>query len=58
VKKWRKSARSGNNGGQCVETCTDAGQFLVRDSKAPTLGNLAVSRDEWAGLLVGIRDTK
>jgi len=33
VRKWRKSNRSGGNGGQCVEMCADEGLFLVRDSK-------------------------
>jgi hypothetical protein len=30
---WRKSTRSGNSGGNCVETRTNQGAFEVRDSK-------------------------
>ena len=30
---WRKSSRSGNNGGDCVEVADTARVVLVRDSK-------------------------
>lgn len=52
--KWRKSTRSGGGANNCVETRTyDAAtaSVEVRDSKAPELGSLAVSRDEFAALL-------
>lgn len=58
MKMWRKSSRSGTNGGQCVEACTDKGTFHARDSKAPETGYLTVSREDWAGLLAGIRNPK
>lgn len=31
--KWRKSSRSGSNGGDCVELAGVAGVVAVRDSK-------------------------
>lgn len=48
--KWRKSSRSAGNSGNCVEA-RFAGPVEVRDSKAPQLGSLAMSRTEWAALL-------
>lgn len=40
--KWRKSSRSGNNQGECVEVATEVERTLVRDSKlgetSPVLG--------------------
>lgn len=52
--KWRKSKRSSAGGNNCVETRTfntGAASVEVRDSKAPEIGSLAVSRDEFAALL-------
>lgn len=50
--KWRKASRSGGNGGNCVEVraWTDGGPVEVRDSKAPTLGSLAISSTDFAAL--------
>lgn len=31
--QWRKSSRSGNSGGNCVEARASKGAFEVRDSK-------------------------
>jgi len=31
--QWRKSSRSGNSGGNCVEARASQGAFEVRDSK-------------------------
>lgn len=31
--QWRKSSRSSNSGGNCVEARADANGFQVRDSK-------------------------
>ncbi len=52
--KWRKSSRSGANSGNCVEARL-AGPVEVRDSKAPSLGSLAVSRTAWTALLDSIK---
>lgn len=56
---WRKSTRSGGNGGNCVETaactCPD-GTVLVRDTKDKGRGPvLSFDRDSWTGFLVEIK---
>jgi len=43
---WRKSSRSGNNGGQCVEVAASA-RVLVRDSKNPDGKRLAFTPQAW-----------
>lgn len=35
---WRKSSRSGGNGGDCVEVADAAGRVLVRDTKDRAAG--------------------
>ncbi|GAB3659168.1 DUF397 domain-containing protein [Glycomyces tarimensis] len=54
--EWKKSSRSGNTGGDCVELRSTAGGFQVRDSK---LGEgspiLDLSGSDLTGLL---RSTK
>jgi len=55
---WRKSSRSGDNGGNCVEVAHDLpGVVAVRDSKNPDGPVLIVSRDEWAGFTGRLRAT-
>lgn len=50
AKIFRKSSRSQGSGNNCVEV--GLGDMVeVRDSKAPRLGTLAMSRAEWAALL-------
>lgn len=44
---WRKSSRSGNNGGDCVEVADTANLVMVRDTKDRDGGTLAVSPDAW-----------
>jgi hypothetical protein len=41
---WRKSSRSGENGGNCVELADAAGAVAVRDSKDPDGPVLLVTR--------------
>ena len=49
---WRKASRSQPNGGNCVETRTYVGGPVeIRDSKAPALGTLAMTRTDFAALL-------
>ncbi|MEU8386678.1 DUF397 domain-containing protein [Micromonospora sp. NPDC048843] len=49
---WRKSTRSGDNGGNCVEVATNLpGVVAVRDSKDPAGPTLSFSRDAWRRLL-------
>ena len=50
--EWRKSSRSGDNGGACVEVaCNLPGIVAVRDSKDPGGPVLIVSRNDWASFI-------
>lgn len=44
---WRKSTRSGNNGGNCVEVADLHHVVGVRDSKDPTGPKLIFSTETW-----------
>ncbi|MEU5790388.1 DUF397 domain-containing protein [Micromonospora purpureochromogenes] len=45
---WRKSTRSGDNGGACVEVADNLCDFVaVRDSKDPIGFVLTFKRDSW-----------
>jgi hypothetical protein len=56
--EWRKSTRSGSNGGNCVEVARNLpGVVAVRDSKNPDGPVLIVSTDEWAGFITRLRST-
>ncbi len=53
---WRKSSRSGSNGGQCVEVAANLpGIVAVRDSKDPDGAKLVLAPAAWAAFL---RDLK
>ncbi len=46
--QWRKSTRSGGNGGSCVEVADNMpGVVLVRDTKDREGGTLHVNRSSW-----------
>lgn len=46
--RWRKSTRSGGNGGSCVEVADNMpGVVLVRDTKDREGGTLRVSPSSW-----------
>lgn len=46
--QWRKSTRSGNNGGACVEVADNLpGRVLVRDSKDRNGGTLTFDAVAW-----------
>ena len=45
---WRKSSYSGANGGSCVETASDVGMILVRDTTDRDGFTLSVPADAWA----------
>lgn len=46
--EWRKSARSGGTGGNCVEVARNLpGIVAVRDSKDQSGPALVFTRDEW-----------
>jgi hypothetical protein len=52
---WRKSSRSGDNGGGCVEVAEQPDAVLVRDSKDPAGPALAMTRAEWARFVRSLR---
>lgn len=53
---WRKSSRSGGNGGQCVEVATNLpGMVAVRDSKDPDGPKLTFTPAEWRAFIGGVK---
>jgi hypothetical protein len=44
---WRKSTFSNANGGSCVETASDHGVILVRDTTSRDGGTLDFTADAW-----------
>jgi hypothetical protein len=52
---WRKSSRSGGTGGNCVEVARIDAARLVRDSKNPSGGTLALDGYEWTTLVTKIK---
>jgi hypothetical protein len=55
--KWRKSTRSGGNGGDCVEVADNLPDVIgVRDSKNPTGPVLEFSPAQWATFVSGVKD--
>jgi hypothetical protein len=50
---WRKSTKSGGNGGQCVEVRRDHDRVEVRDSKDPAGPVLSFALAEWHAFLEG-----
>jgi hypothetical protein len=53
---WRKSSRSDNNGGACVEVATLEHAVAIRDSKNPDGGVLIVDRPEWTAFIDGVKN--
>ena len=52
---WRKSTYSDSGGENCVETASDAGVVLVRDTTNRAGGTLAFGPEAWAAFLTSIR---
>lgn len=53
---WRKSSRSGSNGGACVEVAELAdGGRAVRDSKDRSGPVLTFTAAEWSAFTAGVR---
>lgn len=53
---WRKSSRSGGNGGQCVEVARNLpGGVAVRDSKDPDGARLVLGQSEWAAFIRAVK---
>ncbi|MEG3634506.1 DUF397 domain-containing protein [Micromonospora palythoicola] len=50
--RWRKSSKSGNNGGDCVEVADNLpGVVLVRDTKDRDGGTLSFQPAAWQGFV-------
>ncbi len=54
---WRKSSRSGDNGGTCVEVGTAGPAVAVRDSKHPDGPLLAFTTDTWQAFTDQVKTT-
>ncbi|GGL31100.1 DUF397 domain-containing protein [Planomonospora parontospora] len=53
---WRKSSRSGDSGGQCVEVADNLpGVVAVRDSKDPDGPKLLFTPAQWRAFVGGIK---
>ncbi|MFF5208888.1 DUF397 domain-containing protein [Streptosporangium sp. NPDC000396] len=53
---WRKSSRSSDNGGQCVEVADNLpGVVAVRDSKNPAGPKLLFAPAEWRFFVEGVK---
>ncbi|MGN9837945.1 DUF397 domain-containing protein [Nonomuraea sp. H19] len=53
---WRKSTRSGPDGGNCVEVAElSGGRRGVRDSKNPTGPALVFTHGEWDAFIGGVK---
>ncbi|GGK56834.1 hypothetical protein Ppa06_15000 [Planomonospora parontospora subsp. parontospora] len=53
---WRKSSRSSDNGGQCVEVADNLpGVVAVRDSKDPDGPKLLFTPAEWRAFVGGVK---
>ena len=53
--QWRKSSRSGGNGGACVEVGQRSGNVLVRDSNTADSPELPFSYTSWETFLAALR---
>jgi len=52
---WKKSSRSGGNGGDCVEVATNLpGIVAVRHSKHKEGPALVVTPEDWKAFLAGL----
>ena len=52
---WRKSSFSGANGGACVETASNDGVILVRDTANRDGTTLSVPADAWQTFTASLR---
>ncbi len=52
---WKKSSRSGESGGNCVEVADLSWGIGVRDSKNPTGPMLILSHSQWENFLRGVK---
>jgi hypothetical protein len=49
--EWKKSSKSGANGGECAEVRQHDDAVQVRDSKNPTGPVLTFDRDQWRAFI-------
>lgn len=57
--EWRKSSRSGDSGGQCVEVAANLpGVVAVRDSKDPNGPKLLFTPTQWNAFTKSIKASK
>ncbi|MBQ1020771.1 DUF397 domain-containing protein [Micromonospora sp. D93] len=55
--RWRKSTKSGGNGGNCVEVADNLpGVVLVRDTKDRDGGTLTFNLQSWRGFVAMARN--
>ena len=52
---WRKSSYSGANGGSCVETASDNGAVLIRDTTDRDGATLVFTAEDWAAFTASLR---
>ncbi|HUC27842.1 MAG TPA: DUF397 domain-containing protein [Streptosporangiaceae bacterium] len=52
---WRKSTYSDGNGGECVETASDAGMILIRDTTDRDGVTLAIPAGAWRAFAALLR---
>ncbi|MBM0202630.1 DUF397 domain-containing protein [Micromonospora sp. STR1s_5] len=53
---WRKSTRSGDNGGNCVEVATNISDVVaIRDSKDSTGPLLTFTAQAWTGFVAAVK---
>ncbi|MFJ8651209.1 DUF397 domain-containing protein [Streptomyces rochei] len=48
---WRKSSYSTGGGGECLEVAASPVAVLVRDSKQPSVAQLAFGPEAWSGFV-------
>lgn len=54
--EWRKSSRSGDNGGDCVEVAGNLPRMVaVRDSKDPDGPKLVFSPRDWRAFMASVK---
>ena len=55
--QWRKSTRSGGDGGNCVEVAINLGEIVaVRDTKDRGGETLIFARAAWAAFIASVKD--
>jgi Domain of unknown function (DUF397) len=53
--EWRKSTYSTGDGGQCVETASEAGAVMVRDTTSRDGGTLVFATSVWERFTATLR---